>query len=69
MDNEPVIVNTVAVVIFAIVGTWLTAHGISQDALAGFLQVAAGIIVGVGGVVWRTRVARSKVTPTQKPQP
>ncbi len=65
MQNEPVIVNTIAAVLFTIFGTVLTAHGISQDALAGVLQIVAGAVIGIGGAVWRTKVARSKVTPTK----
>lgn len=65
MNNEPVLVEGVTAMAFAVFGGWLIQHGITQ---AGANLAANSIIGGVAaawGVV-RLFIARAQVTPTAK---
>lgn len=65
MEQEPVIVNSVISLVFAVFGTWLVAHGITENVAEAVLAAA----IGIGVAVWRIIVARGKVTPVATPAP
>jgi hypothetical protein len=68
MNNEPVIIEGITAMAFAIFGGWLVQHGITQAGANTALSAIVGGVAAAWGA-FRLVVARSQVTPTAKLTP